>query len=131
GDIFGRRGGRGQRGAMKGQDIEQAVTIDFVSAVKGTQLQLLRGAEEVTVRIPPGANEGSRVRIAGQGGEGMGGGPNGDLILTIHVTPHPYFKREGDDLHVDVPITLGEAYKGEKVKIPTPDGEVTLKVPPR
>ena len=60
---------------------------------------------------------GSRVRIAGQGGQGFGGGPPGDLLLTIHVTPHPFFKREGDDLHVDVPITLAEAYRGEKIKI--------------
>ena len=57
------------------------------------------------------------------------GGAKGDLVLTIHVTPHPFFHREGDDLHVDVPVTLGEAYRGEKVRVPTPDGEVTLKVP--
>ena len=61
----------------------------------------------------------------------MGGGPAGDLILHIHVTPHPFFRREGDDLHLDVPITVGEAYRGEKIRIPTPDGEVVLKVPPR
>jgi curved DNA-binding protein len=59
----------------------------------------------------------------------MGGGPAGDLLLLIHVQPHPHFRREGDDLHLDVPITIGEAYRGEKIKIPTPDGEVTLKVP--
>jgi curved DNA-binding protein len=109
--------------------MESAVTIDFVSAVKGTELQLQRGAESVTVRVPAGANEGSRVRIAGQGGPGHGGGPPGDLLLTIHVTPHPFFKREGDDLHIEVPVSIGEAYHGEKIKIPTPDGEVTLKVP--
>ncbi len=56
-------------------------------------------------------------------------GRPGDLLLTIHVTPHPFFKREGDDLHVEVPVTLGEAYRGEKIRVPTPDGEVTLKVP--
>ncbi|MFT3773304.1 MAG: DnaJ C-terminal domain-containing protein [Minicystis sp.] len=130
GDIFGGRArGARARGPMKGQDQESSVTIDFVSAVKGTQLQLQRGDESVTVRIPPGANEGSRLRIAGQGSPGMGGGPAGDLLLTIHVTPHPFFKREGDDLHLEVPVTLGEAYRGEKIRIPTPDGEVTLKVP--
>lgn len=133
GDLFGGRGRgpRAARGPMRGQDMESSVTIDFVSAVKGTQLQLQRGEENVTVRIPPGANEGSRMRIPGQGGPGMGGGPAGDLLLTIHVTPHPHFRREGDDLHLDVPITIGEAYRGEKIRVPTPDGEVTLKVPPR
>ena len=134
GDLFGGRvrgGSRGPRRPAKGQDVESSVTIDFVSAVKGTSLQLQRGAETVTVRVPPGANEGSRLRIPGQGGEGAGGGPAGDLLLTIHVTPHPFFEREGDDLHLDVPVTLGEAYRGEKIRVPTPDGEVTLKVPAR
>ena len=55
--------------------------------------------------------------------------PRGRSLLTIHVTPHPFFKRDGDDLYLDVPVTLGEAYRGEKIRIPTPDGEVTLKVP--
>ena len=136
GDIFGeifnrggRGGARGPRAAARGQDVESSVTIDFTSAVKGTQLQLQRGDEAVTVRVPPGAHEGSRLRIPGQGAQGFGGGPAGDLLLTIHVTPHPFFHREGDDLHIDVPVTLGEAYRGEKIKVPTPDGEVTLKVP--
>jgi curved DNA-binding protein len=133
GDVFGEIFNRGRPGRAprrgKGQDIESEVTIDFVSAVKGTTLQLLRGAEEVTVRVPAGADQGSRVRIPGQGGPGAGGGPNGDLLLTIHVTPHPLFKREGDDLYLDVPVTIGEAYRGEKIRIPTPEGEVTLKVP--
>lgn len=133
GDLFGRRGGGAGRGVPRqgrGQDIESEVTIDFESAVKGTQLQLQRGDDTVTVRIPAGANEGSRVRIPQQGSPGMGGGPNGDLILTIHVTPHALFKREGDDVYLDVPVTIGEAYKGAKIKIPTLDGEVNLKVPP-
>jgi curved DNA-binding protein len=133
GDLFARqRGGGGRaRQPTKGQDIESSVTIDFASAVKGTQLELLRGEEKVAVRIPAGADEGSRLRIPGQGSPGRGGGPNGDLVLVVHVTPHDLFEREGDDLHLDVPVTLGEAYLGGKIKVPTPDGEVTLKVPPR
>lgn len=134
GDLFARQrggGGRVGRQPMKGQDIESSVTIDFASAVKGTQLELLRGEEKVAVRIPAGADEGSRLRIPGQGSPGRGGGPNGDLVLVVHVTPHERFEREGDDLHLDVPVTLGEAYLGAKIKVPTPDGEVTLKVPPR
>jgi curved DNA-binding protein len=85
----------------------------------------------VTVRIPAGAAEGSRVRIAGQGGASPSGGPPGDLVLTIHVTPHPHFRREGDDLHLDLPLTLKEAYFGAKVRVPTVDGSVSLKVPER
>lgn len=133
GDVFARRGGRpgGGRRAMKGQDVESEVTIDFASAVRGTTLSLQRGAESVQVRVPPGASEGSRVRIPGQGAPGFGGGPPGDLLLTIHVTSHPLFRREGDDLHLDVPLTLAEAYRGTKIRIPTPDGDVQLKVPPR
>jgi curved DNA-binding protein len=137
GDLFGRTRGGGGGGVegmrqRKGQDVESAVTIDFASAVNGTTLELQRqdGGPSVQVRIPPGADEGSRVRIAGQGAQGFGGAPPGDLILHIHVTPHPLFKREGDDLHLEVPITIGEAYKGAKVRVPTPSGEVTLKVPP-
>ncbi|MFO0756755.1 MAG: DnaJ C-terminal domain-containing protein [Byssovorax sp.] len=134
GDLFRQQrggGGRVPRQPVKGQDIESEVTIDFASAVKGTQLELSRGDEKVTVRIPAGADEGSRLRIPGQGSPGRGGGPHGDLVLLVHVMPHPLFHREGDDLHLDVPVTLGEAYQGAKVKVPTPDGEVTLKVPPR
>jgi curved DNA-binding protein len=133
-DIFGGGGGAGPgvSARRRGQDVESAVTIDFVSAVQGTTLSLQRqdNGEAVSVRIPPGADEGSRVRIPGQGGQGVGDAPSGDLILVIHVKPHPLFKREGDDLHLEVPITLGEAYKGAKVRVPTPTGDVTLKVPP-
>ena len=131
GDLFGRQ--RGRRGPMPGQDVESEITVDFVSAVRGTTLELRTemSPTPVTVRIPPGAAEGSRVRIAGQGGQSPSGGPRGDLILTIHVKPHPHFRREGDDLHLDLPLALHEAYFGAKVRVPTFDGSVTLKVPER
>jgi curved DNA-binding protein len=132
GDLFGRASRR--RGPQKGQDLESEVTVDFASAVRGTTLELHpRGGEgaAVTVRIPAGADEGSRVRIAGQGAPSPGGGPPGDLILEIHVQPHPQFRREGDDLHLSVPITVAEAYNGAKVKVPTIEGYVSLKVPPK
>lgn len=127
-DLFGR--GR-RRGPVRGQDMEQEITVDFDTAVRGTSLELRRpeADDSVTVRIPPGADDGSRVRIAGQGGHSPNGGPNGDLILVIHVRPHPLFKREGDDLHVDVPVTVSEAVKGAKVRVPTFEGPVVVKVP--
>lgn len=129
-DLFG-RASRRRGGPVKGRDHEQELTVDFVSAVRGTSLQLRNPSspEPVTVRIPPGATDGSRVRIAGQGANSPNGGPSGDLILIIHVEPHPLFRREGDDLTVEVPITASEAIRGAKVKVPTFDGDVTLKVP--
>jgi curved DNA-binding protein len=129
-DLFGRTQRR--RGPQKGRDHEQELTIDFVSAVKGTSLQLRNPSspEPVTVRIPPGAAEGSRVRIPGQGAESPNGGPSGDLLLVIHVEPHPRFTRDGDDLQLEVPIWLSEALRGAKVKVPTFDGDVMVKVPP-
>jgi len=130
GDLFGRA--RRGRGPVKGADLESEMSIDFVSAVRGATFQLrLNGAiEPVAVRIPPGADEGSRVRIPGHGAQSMGGGPPGDMLLVLHVEPHKYFRREKDDLRLSLPITLHEAYAGAKVKVPTPEGAVTLKVPP-
>ncbi|MBX3233864.1 MAG: J domain-containing protein [Labilithrix sp.] len=130
GDLFGRSAGR-SRGPMKGEDLEQELTVDFDAAVKGTTLQLRQhgATETVTVRVPPGADNGSRLRIPGQGGRSPNGGPSGDLILVIKVTPHPLFKREGDDLHIEVPIHVSEAIKGAKVKVPTFEGAVAVKVP--
>jgi DnaJ-class molecular chaperone len=82
------------------------------------------------VVIPPGVKEGSRVRVAGKGEAGANGGPPGDLYLLIHVKPHPLLRREGDDLLMDVPVTVREAMAGGTVTIPTVDGDVRLKIPP-
>jgi curved DNA-binding protein len=139
GDLFGdlfNRGGRRSRGPTPGHDLESSVTIDFASAVRGATLELRPQAagqatsSPVTVRIPQGAADGSRVRIAGHGAPSQNGGPAGDLLVTLHVEPHRFFRREGDDLHLDLPLTVAEAYKGAKVKVETFDGPVTLKVPP-
>jgi curved DNA-binding protein len=131
-EIFSRP--RGPRGARRGSDLESEVTIDFASAIRGTTLDLKpRGAsgEGVSVRIPAGAADGDKVRIGGQGAPGAGGGPPGDLLLVLHVQPHAYFRREGDDLHLDLPVTPLEAYEGSKVRVPTPEGAVMLKLPAR
>jgi curved DNA-binding protein len=130
GDLFGGRGGRAAAN-MKGSDVASEVVVDFESALRGAELKLRvqDGGEEVTVRVPPGAGDGDKVRIAGQGAPGPFGGPPGDLLLTIRVGKHPHFERIGLDLHLDLPITVGEAYRGAKVRVPTPDGPVTLTVP--
>ncbi len=117
GDIF-TRGGRRARGPTPGADLQASVTIDFASAVRGTMVELHphgSAGEPLKVRIPQGADEGSRVRIAGQGAPSPNGGPPGDLLLDIHVEPHRYFRREDDDLHLDLPITVVEAMRGGKV----------------
>jgi len=138
GDLFGRgaaagtgRGAPRQRAGMKGSDVASEVTVDFVSALRGAELklQLQDGGEEVTVRIPAGAGDGDRVRVPGHGAPGLFGGPNGDLVLTIRVKPHPFFERDGLDLYLDLPVTIGEAFRGAKVRVPTPHGDVVLTVP--
>lgn len=136
GDMFGGRTGRagGSRRRTKGRDVEGEVTIDFAESVRGTTVQLRLGNEpdSITVRVPPGAVEGVRIRVAGHGEPApTPNGAAGDLLLTIHVRPHPHFRREGEDLHLDLPITIAEAYLGAKVRVPTFDGGVTMKVPPR
>lgn len=138
GDLFSRtRGapgaGRGPRRAHRGYDTSSSIKISFVDAVRGTTLKLAPadGSEPITVRIPPGASDGSKVRVRGKGGPGVAGGAPGDLLLMIEVEPHPHFRREGDDLLLDLPITLGEAFSGGQVTVPTPQGEVKLTVPKR
>lgn len=140
-EIFGQyfQGGRGAGGSpfgsagrgrpMRGRDLESEVTIDLPLAVRGGEVSLSIRGESVRVRIPPGAKEGTRLRIAGKGMPAPGGQP-GDLVLSVKVEAHPWFWIEDDDLHVRLPVALVEAWKGTKVNIPTPQGEVTLRVPP-
>jgi curved DNA-binding protein len=136
GDVFGdlfRGRSRGGRANLRGSDVATEVTVEFASAIRGAELKLRVQdvGDEVTVRVPAGAGDGDKVRVAGHGAPGMFGGEPGDLVLTIRVKPHPFFEREGLDLHLDLPISIGEAFHGAKVRVPTPDGAVTLTVPPR
>lgn len=89
------------------------------------------GTEKIRVVIPPGVKEGSKVRVAGKGEPGFNGGQPGDLYLIIHVKQHLFLKREGDDLYMDVPVTVREAMAGGTITIPTIDGLVRVKVPPK
>ncbi len=86
--------------------------------------------ETVDVRIPPGAQSGSRLRVAGKGNAGSLGAPAGDLYITTRVEPHPFFRREGDNIEIRVPVTVTEASLGAKIEVPTIDGRTLLKVPP-
>ncbi len=85
---------------------------------------------KITVKVPPGVKTGSKIRVRGEGGRGVSGGPAGDLILNTQVQPHPLFERKGDDIHVDLPVTFVEAALGTRVRVPTIDGEVTMTIPP-
>jgi len=113
-------------------DLEYHVTLSFEQAARGTTLSLHvdRGdhRETIDVKIPPGVNEGSRVRIRGKGR--IYGGSAGDLYIITHIAPHPVFRREGLDVYVDLPISVYEALLGAKVEVPTLDGPVTVTVPP-
>lgn len=91
---------------------------------------LIGAEDEVSVRIPPGADNGSRLRVKGRGGAGLNGGRRGDLVIETRLKPHPYFRREGQDLFLSLPITLAEAYFGANIEVPTPTGPVKLQVPP-
>lgn len=118
----------------RGADLEHEITIPFATAVTGGEIQLSvprpsGRPETIAVKIPPGIEEGKKIRLRGQG-EAVIGGTAGDLLLTVHVEPHPWFQRKGNDLLVRVPVTLAEAALGAKVDIPTPKGTVALQVPP-
>ncbi len=129
-------GGRGRgptAGPTRGSDIEYPIALSFEDAARGRTLplQLRRGdkVESIEIKIPAGVKDGSRVRIKGKGDGGQSG-HHGDLFIVVTVQPHPYFRREGIDVLVDLPISLYEALLGTKVAVPTLDGSVTLTIPP-
>jgi len=86
--------------------------------------------ETIKVKIPPGADSGSKIRVKGMGGAGQAGGPPGDLQIEISVREHPVFKRKGDNILLDVPVTFGEAALGAKLEVPTMDGVAVMTLPP-
>jgi curved DNA-binding protein len=135
----GRRGQRasGRRSAYEAAqpaaDVEYQLTLDFMQAVQGTtaSVRLQHGArgpsETINVRIPPGVSDGSRIRVRGKGRQGPGGA--GDLYIVCRVGEHPYFRRDGRDIYLDLPVSIVEASLGAKVDVPTIDGTMTLTVP--
>ena len=158
-ELFGRRGRARSHAALRGDDIETSMDINFLDAVKGFQAglslrrpvtcdrcsgtgkvadkpcptcsgtgQVLR-TETVRVNIPPGAETGKRIRVPGKGGSGIRGGPAGDLYIVPRVREHDLFTREGNNLTMELPITIGEALRGTTVEIPTPTGSVKVKIP--
>ena len=124
-ELFGRA-----RGPQRGADLHATLQLDLKQAIEGTEISLDLPTGAQRVRIPPGADDGSTIRIPGKGAPGRGG-PPGDLLIEITVAPHPRIRREGLDLHLSVPVTLAEAYNGASITLPTFSGPVSVKVPPR
>jgi molecular chaperone DnaJ len=124
----------GARRPVRGSDLESEVTVGLMEALEGATLELQvvdpsGGRRRIKVRIPGGVKDGDRIRIAGKGGRSPGGGPAGDLYVRVHVKDHPVFRRRGNDLEVEVPITFPEAALGAEVDVPALNGAVRLKVP--
>lgn len=141
GDIFGRGGGRtatrrrGRGAPVRGQDVERPVNLSFDQAVHGTSVEVDvtqdgRNRQTLDVRIPPAVVDGQRIRIKGRGRPGKHGGAAGDLFLRCSVRPHPYFRLDGLDVTVDLPVTITEAALGAKIEVPTIGGPVEMTVPP-
>ncbi len=150
--IFGGRGGggaraggsggfnfRARRSPQKGQDVEQPIEITLSESIRGAtrSLQLSIGdpitgqrhQRNVTVKIPAGVREGMRVRVKEQGAPGENNGPNGDLYLKIRIASHPFWKREGDNLHCEIPVAFDEAALGATIEVPTAKEPVKMKIP--
>ena len=131
GQGAGRRGGRAGEGfAMPGPDRQFTLTIDFALAATGGKQRLALSPEEwLDVTIPPGIDDGQVLRLKGKGGPGFGGGPAGDALIEVHIAPHPFFRRDGDDIHLELPVSLAEAVLGARIAVPTVTGPVTMTIP--
>ncbi len=138
-DLFSDLFGRGKRGQArqqhrarkpKGQDLTYTTTVSFLDAMRGGRQRVsLYSGKTLDVNLPPGTEDGQRLRMKGQGMPGPAGGDAGDAFVEVHVEPHPFMRREGLDIHLDLPVTLHEAVLGGKVKVPTIDGAVNATVP--
>ncbi len=145
-DLFAGLGGARRGGGpirMPGQDYEVAAHISLEDAYRGTEVELnlavpefdeqgrvRRVSRTFKVRVPKGATDGQRLRLAGKGGKGLNGGRDGDLYLNIALHPHPLYRVSGHDLYIDLPLAPWEAVLGGAVEVPTLAGTVQLKVPP-
>jgi DnaJ-class molecular chaperone len=134
GEAFGRGGGGrgggfgGFGGPSKGQDLRAHLDIDLEEAIRGGKKRIaFSDGRTLEVNIPKGAQEGQTLRLKGQGAPGRGGA--GDALIEIGFKPHPIYRREGDALHMDLPVSVPDAVLGGKVEAPTPDGNVNVTIP--
>jgi len=127
--IFGNMG-QARATTRQGQDYNQKVEITLEEAFNGASRILRIGGRRIEVKIPKGAKTGTKVRVRGEGAEGLGGGPKGDLYLEIEVAPHPTFERVGDDIYTELPVDLYTAILGGEATVPTFKGRIKLRIPP-
>ena len=129
--IFGQRTRPGASNApIAGEDVSYKLSVDFLEAANGSKKRItLPNGDALDVRIPKGFRDGQSLRLKGKGRPGANGGRPGDALVTVSVKAHPLFEREGDNILVEVPISVDEAVLGAKIAVPTIDGSVTLKVP--
>jgi len=125
-----RRGEAGAGFRARGADRHYTLTVDFVTAATGGKQRLSLAPEEwLDVTIPAGFGDGQVLRLRGKGGPGFGGGPTGDALIEVHVAPHPLFRRDGDNVLLELPVSLAEAVLGARVSVPTVTGPVTMTIP--
>jgi len=131
-DLLGGLGGRRTRSQpRKGEDFPVSATVSFEEAARGgTRRLMLPNGEQIDVKIPAGLKDGQQIRLKGRGGAGRNGGLAGDVLIGVSVAPHPWFMRDGNDLRMDLPVTLKEAVLGAKVQVPTLSGSVQMTIPP-
>ena len=131
-NLFRQQQRRSERSMhLRGADVTYIAEVDFIEAAVGARKRLmLTDGKTLDVTIPPGTEDGQTLRLKGQGLPGAGGGAAGDAYIEIKVAPHAVFSRKGNDVHIDLAVTLPEAVLGATVTTPTIDGPVSLKVPP-
>jgi DnaJ-class molecular chaperone len=128
--LFSRGGGSRGFGQQRGEDVRYRMEIDFLDAVNGGKRRVtMSDGRTLDLAIPAGLTSGQTLRLKNQGLPGVGGGPSGDALVEIKVGEHPVFRRDGDDIRMDLKITLAEAVEGGKVPVQTPSGPVTMSVP--
>lgn len=135
--MFGRGGARGTRRDRGGESLQIpggdrlfSLTIELVEAAAGDKKRLQLSPDEwLDVTIPPGIEDGQVLRLKGKGSPGFGGGPPGDALIEVHIAPHPLFRRDGDDIRIEMPVSLAEAVLGARVAVPTVTGPVTMTIP--
>jgi DnaJ-class molecular chaperone len=135
-DLFAAFGSAGRGGTgrgtfrARGSDRLFTLTVDFVEAATGAKKRVSLAPEEwLDVTIPPGIEDGQVLRLRGKGGPGFGGGPAGDALIEVHIAPHPLFRRDGDNVKIELPVSLVEVVLGARVTVPTVTGPVAMTIP--
>ncbi len=126
----GKRGGFGFGGPQKGQDIAYTMNVSFIDAAQGAEKNVLINGKNINVKIPSGTEDGQTLRLKGLGSPSPNGGEAGDVLITMKVEAHQYFKAEGLNILLDLPISIKEAVLGAKITVPTISGKVNVKIPP-